>query len=421
MAKPRSSRPVIELTAVSAAAAAQQPQQLRQLNDDAAHGLLAALAAVPRPESAPPALEVSSVSDGSEDAEESGGHCLLPQRAVRSEYHLAAHSAAGPAAPTAGRSNRGDSSREAGGGGGPQGGSGASGDSALLSDRWQLAARLAPWVGWPAWDSGRRGLALHAHGKRLPRSASARHPSDTCHIHACPATPTIIPPAGSHAGDGGGHARALPAALQRSRAAPEPAVAGRGVAEVRCCGCWMCGGCGGVGGRWHAEAAGLLVSLLALTLHSFLPLLFAPSQLQPGPAGPCCRGMRSWLGSVRPRVHMPPPAEQRTRSARAAARLPRTGGARSRPPAAPHPPLATLPPGARPVPHEPRLARRARRQLVSRAPAAPAGLLAGCCAARLALACCTLALRACTARLHCTALHACTALHCTLALHACTA
>ncbi len=177
-----SGRPVIELTAVSASSPAaqwghqqqwQQQQQRQaegqvehaqqQVGGDAAQGLLAALAASspakagtqwehPRPDStlsAPAALEASELAElAGEDEDGSGDEALLPSRAVRSHHNIGAYAggraALGgpldrPAATSAGPAQ--DSS--SGGSGGSS--SGAAGDADYLSDRKELARRLAPW------------------------------------------------------------------------------------------------------------------------------------------------------------------------------------------------------------------------------------------------------------------------------------
>lgn len=159
-------QPVIELTAVSAPSLAkqwgQQQQQGGEGAGDAAQGLLAALAAscpakpgsqlgYPRPDStlsAPAALEASEHAElAAEDEDGSGDEVLLPSRAVRSHHNIGAYaggrgavsgSAAGSAAPTAGAAPGGGSSRSGGT-------SGVAGDAEYLSDKKELARRLAPW------------------------------------------------------------------------------------------------------------------------------------------------------------------------------------------------------------------------------------------------------------------------------------
>lgn len=168
-----SGRPVIELAAVSAPSLAtqwgqqQQQQQGAEGTSDAAQGLLAALAAsspgkagnqqvYPRPDStlsAPAALEASEHAElAAEDEDSSGDEALLPSRAVRSHHNIGAYAqqAGGPGAVTgsAARWAAPAASAAPGGVGGNSssgGTSGVGGDAEYLSDKKELAWRLAPW------------------------------------------------------------------------------------------------------------------------------------------------------------------------------------------------------------------------------------------------------------------------------------
>lgn len=175
--KPRTgSRPVIELTAVMAAAADSDPpgsylrqpraargewqQQQQQLSGDTADpasGLLAALAAMSpvkatalasaaaRPESAPAALLELGEEVDDEGAGERAG-CLLGTREVRSHHDLAAYPGERRALAAAGGSRQPmAASPLLHGAAAAGGGSSVHGDP-YLSDRRELCERLAPWL-----------------------------------------------------------------------------------------------------------------------------------------------------------------------------------------------------------------------------------------------------------------------------------
>lgn len=166
--QPAGVRPTIELTAVAAGQPLLRDPQAADGCTQTAQGLLAVLAAMspvkaadlsayPRPDSAPPMLDGQSATEELE-GEEGGSDELLPARAIRSHFDMTAHSAGGAQGAAREMSEAGSGStgsgwrpqrqRRPGSGSLLSSGSCDNGDAAYLTDRRQLAARLAPWVGW---------------------------------------------------------------------------------------------------------------------------------------------------------------------------------------------------------------------------------------------------------------------------------